>query len=110
MSTRVNRQGKVSHWAAPPTAREPNAMAARSAANQPRPIAAPLATSLTVSLATLTTQGRRGRHAGGAANRGDLHERARRTSRSADVACDPSKDIGVNVRRFAYARPVAGEQ
>src|SRR2546430_17725246 len=53
MSTRVNRQGKVSHAAAPPTAREPNAMAARSAANRPRPIAAPLATLLTVLLATL---------------------------------------------------------
>src|SRR6266508_2773727 len=78
--------------------------------DQPRPLAAPLATLLTVSLATLTTQGRRGRHADRAANRGDLHERARRTSRSADVTCDPGEDIGVNVRRFAYARPVAGEQ
>src|SRR5262245_22588804 len=46
------RKTKVSHAAAPPAAREPNAMAARSAANQPRPIAAPMATLLTVSLAT----------------------------------------------------------
>src|SRR6266508_3956631 len=36
--------------------------------DQPRPLAAPLATLLTVSLATLTTQGRRGRHADRAAN------------------------------------------
>src|SRR5262249_1772222 len=38
--------------AAPPIARQPNARTARSAANQPRPMAAPMAILLTVSLAT----------------------------------------------------------
>src|SRR5262245_63512400 len=54
MSTAVHgaRKAKVNHAAAPPTARQPDARTARSAANQPRPMAAPMAILLTVSLST----------------------------------------------------------
>src|SRR2546428_5208560 len=54
MSTAVHgaRKANVNHAAAPPTARHPDARTARSAANQPRPMAAPMAILLSVSLAT----------------------------------------------------------
>src|SRR5262249_30083336 len=46
------RTAKVNLVAAPPMARQPDARTARSAANQPRPMPAPMAILLTVSLAT----------------------------------------------------------
>src|SRR5262245_62854733 len=54
MSTAVHgaRKANVNQAAAPPIARQPDARTARSAANQPRPMAAPMAILLTVSLAT----------------------------------------------------------
>src|SRR5262245_51043864 len=39
----------------------------------------------------------------------NLHQRAR-ASRAADVARDPSQDVGVDVLRLAHARPGAGKQ
>src|SRR6266487_2667748 len=40
---------------------------------------------------------------------GDRSHKRARPARVRDVACNPGKDIGVNIRRLVYARPVAGE-